>query len=61
VDWFRVVQDRDHWRVLVDTAMYCTFWFHNIMEISWVAEQLLASQELLSSIQLVCQRTIKLI
>jgi hypothetical protein len=51
MDSTRLVQDRDHWRALVNTVM--DFGFHEILGFSRVAERLVASQEGHSSRELV--------
>jgi hypothetical protein len=43
-----VAQDRDQWKALVNTVM--TFWFHKMLGSSWVAAQLVAPREGLSSL-----------
>jgi hypothetical protein len=51
VDSIHLAQVTDQWRVLVNTAV--KLGFHKMMGISCVAEQLLASKEGLSSMELV--------
>jgi hypothetical protein len=46
MDWIDLVQYRDRWRALVDTIIN----LHLHLEHSWVAVQVMASQEGLSSI-----------
>jgi hypothetical protein len=47
MDWIDLAEDRDHWRALVNTVMNLRF--HKMFGSSWVAAQLAASQEGLSS------------
>jgi hypothetical protein len=44
--WIDMAQDRDQWR-----ARYWTFGFHEMLGSSWVAAQLMAPQEGLSSVR----------
>jgi hypothetical protein len=46
-----LVQDRYEWQAIVDTAW--SFEFHEMCRMSWLAENLLASQEGLQHIELV--------
>jgi hypothetical protein len=46
MDWIDLAQDRDRWRTLVTRQW--TFGFHKMREISWLAENWLASQRLCS-------------
>jgi hypothetical protein len=48
MNWIDLAQDRDQWRVLVNT-----FGFHKMLGNYWVAEELASSQEGLSSMKLV--------
>jgi hypothetical protein len=41
-----------HWRVLVNMVIW-TFKFHKVLRISWLDEQLLATQEGLASVELI--------
>jgi len=50
-DWIDLAQDRDKWRSLVNA--WWTFGLHKTWGISWLAEQLLASQEEVCSLELV--------
>jgi hypothetical protein len=47
MDWIDLAQDRDQWRAIVNTAMKL------MLGSSWIASQLLDSQEGLSSMKLV--------
>jgi hypothetical protein len=49
--WIDVAQDRDQWRALVN--MVWTFGFHKMLGSSWIAIQLAAFQDGLSSMKLV--------
>jgi hypothetical protein len=51
MDWIDLAQDRDRWRAVVNA--WWTFGLHNMQGISWVAEDLLGSQEGLCSMELV--------
>jgi hypothetical protein len=51
IDWIDLVHDRDMWRALVYTMM--NFGFHKMRGISWVAQDILACQEGLCSVELV--------
>jgi hypothetical protein len=51
MDWIDLTEDRDRWRALVD--VWWTFGFHKTRGISWLAEDLLACQEELCSMELV--------
>ena len=54
VDWIYVAQDKDRSRVLLNTAMNeWIFVFHKMQEISWLPEDILASQEGLYFMELV--------
>jgi hypothetical protein len=51
MDWIDLAQDREQWRALVNTVMNLVF--HKMLGRSWVAAQLAASQEGLSSMRVV--------
>jgi hypothetical protein len=51
MDWIDLAQERDRWQASVTTVM--TFGFHNIWGMSWLAEDLLASEEGICSLELV--------
>jgi hypothetical protein len=51
VDWIGLAQDRNRWRVLVNSVM--NFGFHKMLGNYRVASQLVASRVVLSSIELV--------
>jgi hypothetical protein len=51
MDWIDVAKDRDQWRALLNTVM--NLWVSSKLGSSWVAAQLPASQEGLSSKKLV--------
>jgi len=51
MDWNNLAQDRDRWWAMVN--MVRAFSFRKICGISWLSEQLLASQEGLCFLQLV--------
>jgi hypothetical protein len=51
MSWIYLAQDKEQWSVLVNKVMTCEF--HKILENSRVAERLVASQEELSSVELV--------
>jgi hypothetical protein len=54
VDWIYVAQDRDRSRVIVNAVTNLwIFVFHKMQEISWLSEDLLASQEGLCFMELV--------
>jgi hypothetical protein len=57
MDWIDVAQDMDQWRAVVNMVM--NLGFRKLLGNSWVAEQLAASQEERSSIQLVRVRMYK--
>jgi hypothetical protein len=52
MDWIDLAQDKDQWRALVNTVMNLRG-FHKMLGSSWVAVQLSASQEGISSMELV--------
>jgi hypothetical protein len=52
VDWIHAAQDKDRWRPIVNTVM--NLGVLKIQGISWLAKELLASQEGLNSTDLVC-------
>jgi len=55
VDGIFVAQDRDKSRVLVNVVLNLwIFMFHKLQEISWLPEDILASQEGLYFMELVC-------
>jgi hypothetical protein len=49
MDWIHLAQDGDQWPALATW----TYGFHKILVNSWIAERLMASQEGLSSIELI--------
>jgi hypothetical protein len=49
VNWISVAQDREKWQAVVSVAM--NLWFHKMREISSLSEELLASQEVLNSME----------
>jgi hypothetical protein len=51
MDWIDRAHDRDQWRALVNTVM--NLGFHKMLGSSWVAAQLAASQEGMSSMKLI--------
>jgi hypothetical protein len=51
MDWIHLPQDRGHWRPLVNTVMILRVF--KVERNSWVAERLAASQEGLSTLELV--------
>ena len=51
IDWIDLAQDRDKWWALVNTVMNLRF--HKWCGISWVAYNMLASQEGLCFVELV--------
>jgi hypothetical protein len=51
MDWIDKAQDRERWRALVNEVM--NFGFHKTRGISWLTDDLLASQEGLCSMELV--------
>jgi hypothetical protein len=51
MDWIDMAQDSDRWRALVNAVTILRF--HKMLGISWLAEDLLTSQEGLYSIELV--------
>ena len=51
MDWIDLAEDRDRWRAVVNGEW--TFGFHKMRGISWPAENRLASQEGLCSVELV--------
>jgi hypothetical protein len=52
MEWIDLAQDRDQWRVLVNTVMNLRVSF-KMLGSSWVAAQLIASQEGLSSVSII--------
>jgi hypothetical protein len=51
MDWIDMAQDRDRCWAVVNAVM--NFWFRKMRGISWLADDLLSSQERLYSMELV--------
>lgn len=56
MDWIELTADRDKWRSLVD-VLVVSIWVHTKQRISRLAEQILASQEvLLHAVSYLCRQ-----
>jgi hypothetical protein len=51
MDWVHLAQDRDKWQAVVNTVM--NLWIHKMWGISWLAWELIASEEGPSSVELI--------